>query len=248
MRPAFAIIDPMFPYDPALVTALQNPARTISDVLGVLRTVDSTCADKDGLKWFNWLYLTVTQAVETRVNAGGFADAGWLAKLDVQFAGLYFSSLQAALTGAPCPDCWAAVFSLRGNAQIARIQFALAGMNAHINHDLCLAVNATCRATNTVPQHGAIHYRDYTAVNSTLETLIDQAKQTLNVRLPGDPLPAVSHLEDLIAAWDVSAAREKAWQNAESLWNLPPLLRAGLTDTIDGFTAVISKALLVPVP
>jgi len=238
----------MFPYDPDIVAALQNPAQTIPDVLAALGAIDSICADCDGLKWFNWLYLTVTQAVETRVNAGGFADNAWLAQLDVQFAQLYFNSLQSALSGAPCPDCWTAVFSARNNAQIARIQFALAGMNAHINHDLCLAINATCRATNTMPQHGAIQYNDYTSINSTLDSLIDQAKQTLNVRLPGDPLPAVNHLEDLFASWDVSAARETAWQNAESLWNLPPLLSAGLLGTIDGFTAVIGKALLVPVP
>ena len=81
-----------------------------------------------------------------------------------------------------------------------------------------------------------------------LDGLIDQAKQTLNVRLPGDALPAVSHLEDLIAGWNVSAARESAWWNAEHLWNLPPLLVEGLMETIDGFTAVIGKGLLVSVP
>lgn len=61
-------------------------------------------------------------------------------------------------------------------------------------------------------------------------------------------LPAVSHLEDLIAAWNVIAARENAWKNAEHFRNLPLLPRSGLTGTIDGSTAVISKVLLVPVP
>jgi hypothetical protein len=50
--------------------------------------------DGDGLKWFNWLYLQVTQAVEARVASGGFADPAWLAQLDVQFAHLYFSAPQ----------------------------------------------------------------------------------------------------------------------------------------------------------
>ncbi len=68
------------------------------------------------------------------------------------------------------------------------------------------------------------------------------------MRLPGDPLPAVSHLEDVIAAWNVCAAREAAWRNAEYLWNLPSALGAGLLETIDGFTTVIGKALLVAVP
>ncbi len=238
----------MFPYDAAVVAAVQGRAATIPEVLQILQAVDNLCAIDDGLKWFNGLYLAVTQAVAARVDAGGFNDSAWLAQLDVQFAALYFRAVHSALTGTPCPGCWSAIFSVRNDRRIARIQFALAGMNAHINHDLCLALDATCRATGALPQHGTAHYRDYISVNSTLDGLIEQAKQTLHVRLPGDALPAVTHLEDLIAAWDVAAARENAWINAEQLWNLPPLLRDGLMTTIDGFTAVISKALLAPVP
>jgi hypothetical protein len=140
------------------------------------------------------------------------------------------------------------MFSCRDQSRTARIQFALAGMNAHINHDLALAIVATCKATNTIPQHGTPHYADYTAINTTLNTLIDTAKQTLRVRLLGDPLPPVSHLEDLVAAWNLAAARESAWNIAESLWRDPPLAAGIRMDTIDGLTTVIGKALLIPVP
>jgi hypothetical protein len=238
----------MFPYDPVIAAAAQKQPQTIGDVLQTMQTIDDACVDVDGLKWFNWLYLAVTRAVEARVTSGGFADPPWLSQLDVQFARLYFNALGASLAGTPCPGCWEAMFSVRDNVKIARIQFALAGMNAHINHDLCQAIAVTCKATNVVPQHGTPQYNDYTALNSTLDGLIEQAKKTLNVRLPGDPLPAVSHLEGLIAGWNISAAREKAWENAEHLSNLPSVLAAGLMDTIDGFTTVIGKALLVPVP
>ncbi len=237
----------MFPYDSAVAAAVRNPPQTIPDVLQTMQTIDNTCVDVDGLKWFNWLYLQVTQAVEIRVNGGGFSDPAWLAELDVQFARLYFGALSSALAGAPCSGCWEAMFAVRNNPQIARIQFALAGMNAHINHDLCEAIVATCKVTNTVPLRGGAQYNDYTAVNATLNSLIDAAKQTLNVRLPGDPMPAVSHLEDTFAAWNVSAAREKAWANAGSLWNAPPLVTAAWMDFIDGVTSVIGKTLLVPV-
>src|SRR5215469_16765963 len=118
----------MFAYDPAVGTAVQNPPQTIPDVVKGLQTIDCLCVNEDGLKWFNGLYLAVTQAVENRVNGGGFADPRWVTQLDVQFARLYFSTVRSALTGAPCPSCWAAVFSVRDNVHIARIQFALAGM------------------------------------------------------------------------------------------------------------------------
>ena len=199
----------MFPHDAQLTASTQTPARSTPEVLEIMRTIENSCIDGDGLKWFNWLYLRVTQAVEDRINAGGFTDPRWLADLDVQFANLYFSSLHVSLTGGDSPGCWDAMFERRNQTTVARIQFALAGMNAHINHDLPEAIVATCKAMNTVPQHGTSQYHDYTAINSTLNGLIDTAKKALRVRLLGDPLPPISHLEDTIAAWSLATAREK---------------------------------------
>jgi len=240
----------MFPYDATLLATVEAPPQSISDVLQILQTIDATCVDGDGLRWFNWLYLQVTQAVEARVDAGGFTDPAWLAQLDVQFARLYFSALKTSLSGEATSTSWQVLFRSRNQAAIARIQFALAGINAHINHDLSEAIVATCQATGTAPDHGGTHYSDYTALNSTLDGLVESAKGTLNVRLPGDALPPISHLEDTIAAWNVSAARESAWQNAENLWLLrtSPSLASSFMDVLDGLTTVIGKTLLVPVP
>jgi len=240
----------MFPYDAALLTAVEAAPQSIPDVLQILQTIGATCDDADGLKWFNWLYLQVTQAVETRVASGGFADPAWLAQLDVQFARLYFSALKSSLSSEATSSCWQVLFDSRNQGAIARIQFALAGINAHINHDLAEAIVATCQVTGTTPDPGGAHYGDYTALNSTLDGLVESAKLTLNVRLPGGALPPVSHLEDTLAAWNVSAARESAWQNAEHLWQLRtvPLLATSFLDMLDGLTTVIGKVLLVPVP
>ena len=239
----------MFPYDSTILAALAAPVQSVADVLQTMQTIAATCADGDGLKWFNWLYLEVTQAVEGRISAGGFKDPAWLAQLDVQFARLYFSALQSSLSGRTTPGCWQAVFESRNQVAIARIQFALAGINAHINHDLPEAIVATCEATNTTPDHGGTQYDDYTALNSTLDGLIESAKRALHVRLLGDALPPVSHLEDTIAAWSVGAAREAAWNNAGLLWHLRllPELEENFLDTLDGLTTVAGKALLVPV-
>ncbi len=240
----------MFPYDPALLGAIRTPPQSIADALRIMQMIDATCIDGDGLKWFNWLYLQVTRAVEARVASGGFTDPAWLAELDIQFARLYFGALESTLSGQPSPGCWQALFGCRNRAAIARIQFALAGINAHINHDLPQAIVTTCQIKATLPQHAGVQYTDYTALNTTLDGLVESAKQTLRVRLLGDPLPPVSHLEDTIAAWNVSAAREAAWRNAELLWHLQaaPPLSLNFMDTLDGLTTVAGKALLVPVP
>lgn len=245
----------MFPYDSELLAALAAEPQTVAAVVRTLAAVQAVCADGDGLKWFNGLYLQVTQAVQARAGvqqggSGAFADAAWIAALDVKFANYYFAALRNSLSGTATPGCWQAVFAVRNQPAIARIQFAMAGMNAHINRDLPQAVVATCKATGFRPDHGTPQYDDFTAINATLDGLIDTARRELRVRLLGDALPPVSHLEDTLAAWSVQAARESAWNNAELIWNLAgvPPVSATFLDTLDGLTTVAGKALLVPVP
>jgi Family of unknown function (DUF5995) len=239
----------MFSYDLELLAILETPPASIADVLRTMQFIDDLTVNVDGLKWFNWLYFQVTQAVEVRVSSGGFGDAAFLAELDVQFAQLYFNALKNSLSDAALPDCWQTLFAQRNQASLARIQFALAGINAHINHDLPIAIVSTCQIADLAPQHDSTQYADYTSLNTTLDSLIEEAKQTLNVRLPGDALPGSSQLENILAGWSVSAARESSWNNAELLWHLraEAALTAAFVDTLDGLTSVVSKALLVPI-
>ena len=240
----------MFPYDSALLDAVGARPRTIDDVLATMLSMEAFFTDGDGLKWFHRLYRQVTQAVKECVAAGGFSDPPWLANLDVQFASLYFEALRQWLSGERAPGCWRALFERRNQASLARIQFALAGINAHINHDLPVAIGSTCQAAGAAPQHGSHRYADYTALNTTLDSLVETAKRELMVRLLGDALPPVSHLEDAVAAWSVAAARETAWTNSEVLWGLraAPPLSARYLDGLDGVTALAGKVLLAPVP
>jgi len=239
-----------FSYDPILMAAAGDRPQSVDDVLQIMHTIDATCTDGDGLKWFNWLYLQVTEAVKAGIAEGGTHDPQWLAALDVEFASLYFGALEATLRGASCPRCWRSLFDVRSDTQLARIQFALSGINAHINHDLPEAIVATCQATGIVPAHGSPQYRDYSALNATLDRLVDTAKTTLRVRLLGDALPLASHLENTVAAWSMAAARENSWTNAEVLSHLQgaPSLAAGFIESLDGITTVVSKTLLAPVP
>jgi hypothetical protein len=235
----------MFAYDDQILAAVDAAPQSVDDVIGAMRAVDSICADGDGLKWFNRLYLDVTGAVKARVDAGGFQDGAWMAALDVQFADLYFGALRSALAGGVASRCWTVLLERRNWTALARIQCALAGVNAHINHDLPMAIVRT----GVAPVHGDAHYRDYRALNATLSSLVDTAKVELHVRLLGDLLPPVSQLEDAVAAFSVTAAREAAWNHAEIFWAVRgfPELMARTEDTLDGMTAVIGKTLLVPV-
>ena len=223
---------------------------TIAEVLTVLRGMDASLTDDDGLKWFNHLYLRTTEAVAERIAEGGFANPAWIERLDAVFASHYFTAVEAWEARRPVPGCWSALLDRRGNPAVARAQFALAGANAHINHDLPVAIVETLSAMGVAPHVAGVQYADFTSLNGTLGALVETAKAELMVRLPGDALPPVTHLEDTLAAWSLAAAREAAWTNAELLWDVRdiPLMSGRYLDVIDGLATVAGKALLVPVP
>ena len=95
----------MFSNDPQLLDLVQTAPNTIPDVLDTMQAIDTLVTDGDGLKWFNWLYMTVTEAIENKVAGGGFNDPAWLSELDVLFARLYFDAVAGELSGGSCPEC-----------------------------------------------------------------------------------------------------------------------------------------------
>ena len=66
---------------------------SIEDVLSVMRAIDRALPDTDGVKWFNFLYLSVTEAVQAETT--GWEDWPFLKRLDVVFATLYFDAIRA---------------------------------------------------------------------------------------------------------------------------------------------------------
>jgi len=106
------------------------PVDSIDDAIAIMKTIDESLPDNDGVKWFNRLYLRVTVSVGTAVGSAKFNDPAFLTKLDVVFANLYFSALATGLTDiGAAPSAWRPLLQARNTAGIARIQFALAGMN-----------------------------------------------------------------------------------------------------------------------
>src|ERR1700678_3967904 len=152
----------------------------IGDVIAVMQTIDGLLPGDDGLKWFNKLYLMVTQQIDVKPPQNGWEDATWLTHLDVVFAGLYVAAIADALQENPdVPSAWEALFEARNRAGVDRIQFALAGMNAHINHDLALALMATDQERNVEPDTASPQHVDYEAVNGLLNTVMPSALEML---------------------------------------------------------------------
>jgi subtilisin family serine protease len=217
-------------------------ATSIADVIAAMSSLQASLADDDGLKWFNYLYLEVTKAVDGSVNSAQFLDSQWIADLDVVFANLYFAAVNAADSGSgDVPSAWQPLFAARNQPGIARIQYALAGMNAHINRDLPVALVSLAQETGNFPSRTSNQFQDYQTVNSLLKAVEARVKAEL---LNGIPTPA---LADVIAMWSVERARDAAWTNAEILWHLQaiPALAEGFLQTLDRTIGLASRGLLV---
>jgi hypothetical protein len=235
--------------DQQLLQIVSGPAPgTVDDVVSMMKKIDQLLPGNDGLKWFNLLYLMVTQQVDTQPPAGGWEDAQWLTRLDVVFAKLYFAALAGFLTqSADTPSSWNALLESRFNAGVDRIQFALAGMNAHINHDLSLALLQTNDELQIMPDLNSPEHDDYERVNGLLQTVLPSALQVLATGIIGALAQDTGMIGRLLAIWDVAVARDLAWDFAGHLRDLSGLSRDLALKAPDQLTGVIGRSLLLPV-
>jgi Family of unknown function (DUF5995) len=233
--------------DKALYAIVNGAApSTIEDVLAVMQQIDHALGDSDGLKWFNRLYMKVTQEVDLNPPAGGWKDTAWLVKLDVVFADFYFKAVAAFLSeSADSPNAWDALMEARFRGGIDRIQFALAGMNAHINHDLALALLETDKQMNVVPTYGSRQHVDYEAVNGLLEKVMPAELQMLATDVLGQLAQDTGKVGRLLAFWNVCKARDMAWDFADHLRGLNALTRPVAMSAQDQVTGVLGRAILV---
>ncbi|MFJ6622916.1 DUF5995 family protein [Kitasatospora sp. NPDC091335] len=224
-------------------TRARTTPATVGQVVGRLREIGAGLPPADGVAVFNRLYLTVTEAVRDRLGRRYFADPPAVAELDVVFAGRYLRAVAADAAGRRPPVCWRPLFALRAHPGVHPLQFALAGMNAHIQHDLPLAVVATCRRRHCEP---ADIEEDYHRINGVLAEVETAVREQL---MPGpDLLEHAEPLTHLLGAWSVGAAREGAWGAVEALWelrHLPGAARAFAT-ALDGSVGLLGRALLLP--
>ena len=232
----------------ALAEIVGRPApATIADVIAQMQDIDALLADNDGLKWFNKLYLMVTQQVDVNPPDGGWQDPNWLLSLDVVFARYYFGAIRGYLAGTGIPSSWSAMFEVRFKADIDRIQFAVAGMNAHINHDLAQALTDVGAALNVTPAPSGPQHADYEAVNGLLNNLIPA---TLTM-LASDALGVIAQdsgkVGRLLAFWNICRARDLAWDFADHLQTLPEFARPFALDAQDALTGALGRAILTVV-
>jgi hypothetical protein len=221
---------------------------SVAGAIARMEAIEAALPAADGLACFNRMYLDVTTQVNSQLGQGFFADPVFMTSLDLVFANLYFAAADSAADPATVPLAWRPLVERRAVAGIEPVQFALAGMNAHINYDLPLALVSTCTALGATPEADP-HFADYQKVDQ----LLDEADQSIRQSFESAPELAADHhlsaVADLIGNWTINSARDLGLNNCLLLWAVrdDPIARGLVQDTLAASTALASQLLLVAV-
>ena len=225
-----------------------GPVTSVPEVITRMESLVAAFPATDGVACFIRMYLSVTREVAHRIGAGFFADPVFMTRLDVVFANLFFAAVDGwGSNPRAMPRSWTVLFARRTDRDIAPLQFALGGMNAHINHDLPQAVVATCRDLRTAPGEPP-HEADYDKVNVVLGELDDTIRQSFETGIILELDRQFAGLEDVVSNFSISAAREVAWANALTLWHLrrEETLAGLFLEGLDRTVAFAGRGLLLP--
>jgi len=219
---------------------------TVQDVVARLHSIDDALPPDDGAAVFNHMYLTVTEEVAAGLTgATVFRNPAFMEQLDVTFAGLWLEAYDSP--GDAVPKAWAPLFEQRHSRSLLPIQFALAGMNTHIEHDLPVAVVRTCRDRGTSPEDTGIR-EDYEKVNDLLAACESEVRRSFLTEAGQAADDRVGPVVHLISSWNIDKARDVAWVNVEALWALRSLgpLADRYEAALAGTVGMASRYLLTP--
>ncbi|WP_328429029.1 DUF5995 family protein [Streptomyces sp. NBC_00443] len=217
----------------------------VDAVISRMRALEAALPERDGVAIFNRVYLAVTEAVDRHIDGGRFTDARAAITLDVRFAERYLAAVDRAEREGRPPACWRPLFQMRRHPGVRPLQFALAGINAHIGHDLALAVVDACRSLDCEP---AELEDEFDRVGDLLVSLEERIREEL---MPGpDLLQIADPLTHLLGSWSLDRARDATWSAARALWALRrlPDVAGEFTDRLDAAVGFAGRMLLTPLP
>lgn len=205
-------------HEQAVARAALNPD-SIAQVLAGLAAVQEV-ADQmalpyqvDGVACFNRLYTQITQAVADRIQADGFADGTFVEQLDTAFAHRYFEALSL---GPHAPLCWSLLLQRRARPDISEIHFAAAGVNAHVNFDLAIALVSACHQhhDDLSAENLRTSYQQVNAIFfENMQSLMNEFDTPHERRIDRGTL---AHAADRVGDLTVTLTRDLAWKHARA--------------------------------
>ncbi|BCJ48812.1 hypothetical protein Asp14428_02870 [Actinoplanes sp. NBRC 14428] len=168
---------------------------------------------------FNSLYFTITDRVAQSLRGTEVRDPSFLELLDIEFAKRYFEALR--LWGdedRSTPDAWEILFRRAQDPGVSKLAAAMLGVNAHINHDLALALTSTWEQLGA-PRDEVVH-PDYLLVNKIFYQEIPRLRRRYSTRFQLRIDGLLGDLDDWSQRVLVAATRAHAWEQAQRLWEL----------------------------
>jgi hypothetical protein len=203
-----------------------------------LRGIARAATDASG--YFPALYARVTARVGERAAAGGFDDPARMDRFVACFAGYYVRAFEREV--AP-PRCWQATWDVAGQGDLLIVQHLLLGINAHVNHDLALAVVELADDAGDL----AALRPDFDAINDVLaETYalvlrdLDRVSRWVNL--------AATLGGSRLFNFSLEVARDRAWGAAVRLHPLGPAERAAYRAELDDLVSVLAYLVTRPPP
>ena len=197
----------------------------VVDVLGRIRDIADRLegdATRDGIACFADLYHTITSDVLAAWEAGHLFRTGrFIVELDLAFAQRYLDALHAHLAGQRTPACWELTFARRQERGVEPWQFAVAGVNAHVNFDLAFALLDVWERNPDDPLATTDEqYADYRAINTIFGNRMDQLCEDNDVPWTrwGPDGGILDRLGNLVGDVLVVGTRDFAWVQAERWW------------------------------
>jgi hypothetical protein len=213
----------------------------------------SLLGEDDGIAAFSRLYHVITRRIGDMAEAGEFSSTPFLVRLDIEFAERYFQALRSyAADIATAPRVWRVLFDNRSDPRVAPVNFAVAGVNAHINVDLACALVATWRHLPPDGDEKGRQYHDYRLINEVFEVEMDPLREDLDSLLSAGPDGApwdrgANWIADLV----IRFTRDLAWDEAERVWRrgAGPQVCAASEERLDAIATFIGERLLrTPLP
>jgi hypothetical protein len=229
---------------------LETPYRSVGDVVAGLSALEAFFLerrDKRGV--FVAAYLPITLEIQRRIQEGRFDDNAWVAAYLVAFANLYRQALAAYDSGrlASVPKPWRIAFDAAADDSCLLLQHLLLGINAHINHDLPIALSEV-----TIDPDRASRQRDHTAVNEALQVATDPVQERLaRLYAPGLGLLDVvaGVFDEQLTNFSFEKAREAAWTAGVLLVDAgDDVKRAAVRKRTEEQAAALARLVLAPHP
>lgn len=219
-------------------------ARTLHDVIRIIdELADDAALHQDRIGYFIALYRHVAVRFAWAIARDEFDDPEGMERLDVVFFDRYLTALEAWRAGRSCSRCWEGAFRATKDDGPTVVQHLLAGMNAHIDFDLGIAV-----ADSEFGQDLAAFKPDFDKMNALLADLVGDVLADLTTIWP--LLRMINRLfgleEDLIINFSMKAARDMAWAHAVSLSKQGPSGRAREIRDMDFVVTAIGEELVDP--